>query len=719
MSQINSFPIQTKTALELDLITNDQTSDNDKVLVYDESVGVWKAQTIAERDKSKVIPVDNITEFTLFDYAQISDRQQFHLNSFAPSGEVGGGAILWAANLPKSLHDGVIYFSPTVPYPADFNNPTDVQNYKDGVGEEFPANTGVFVLTNYSIQSSEIPTENDAIALWGDETGTRLKNGPILGSIGSAIIQLPDVSDTSYARINADETVTLRNTSQHKSDLSIDNVNNTSDANKPISTATQNALDQKTTGPASSSNDQVAIFDGATGKLLKAGQTMTQYLANTVSGPASSIDNQLALFDGSTGKLLKAGQTFASAFLLYGRVKLTGNLTLYVRTDGSDSGNGTTDTSAGSGGANCAFATWQAAVNAVEAIDINGYNVVITAGAESGTKTWNFTEIQIGTLTGGGKLYIRGNGDNTVLNASGQCFSLYNTVTNVYFGNVKLQSGGGYGTITANGYSAVYHDDAGSGPNYGTAGAFAHIFTHDNGAQALILGSTYTVSGGAPEAHIWAGDNSTVAHESNTITIVGTPTIANWYAAVHGGFIKTFDNTVTGSITGRKFYITMQGGINNLDYLTNNIPGSAGLTGALAVYQENGVAATQITDITVLGNLNGKPISGGGLYTPTITAVSGSFAIAPTPTLIWSRINGVITVSGTIQVAASGVGTAAGGILITPPLASTNVGAGSCYSTNTNAMVPLIYNRGGSGKIEIGGNPTNNTFYTFTISWHL
>ena len=56
-----------------------------------------------------------------------------------------------------------------------------------------------------------------------------------------------------------------------KSDVGLSNVDNTSDVNKPISSATQTALDNKVTGVASSVNNTVPVFDGTTGKLIKQG----------------------------------------------------------------------------------------------------------------------------------------------------------------------------------------------------------------------------------------------------------------------------------------------------------------------------------------------------------------------------------------------------------------------------------------------------------------
>lgn len=162
MGEINSFPIQTKKIEDLDLLSSSSTTDQDQVLIYDESVGVWKKQTISERDKKKVIPIDSIANFPNLDVDGYSPRQQFILGSFAPDGDSGGGILLWEPDLPKSLHNGVNYFSPTVPIPADFNNPTDVQNYLDGVGEEWPAGDGVFVL-NYFVSKEEFDLVQDRI----------------------------------------------------------------------------------------------------------------------------------------------------------------------------------------------------------------------------------------------------------------------------------------------------------------------------------------------------------------------------------------------------------------------------------------------------------------------------------------------------------------------------------------------------------------------------
>jgi hypothetical protein len=304
-----------------------------------------------------------------------------------------------------------------------------------------------------------------------------------------------------------------------------------------------------------------------------------------------------------------------------------------------------------------------------------------------------------------------------VLNASGQCFSLYDTLAPIYFGSVKLISGGGYGTIVVNGASSIGFDDVNAiGPNFGGAASGSHIFVHDNGAVASLLNAAYKITGGAPDAHIWCAGNGSASHEGNTITVTGAPTIANWYATVSGGYLQAFNNTVVGSFTGRKYYAAAGGILNTLNQAESVIPGTAGLLSSGGILQTS--AGAFKTDALTVATINGNSITSPGIYSPTVTAVSGSFAITPTASLTYSVQNGVVTVSGTVNVAASGVGTATGGILITPPVTSNSAGAGDVFNTTSGASMPCVYNLGGDQKIRIVGNPTNSTYYTLSISWH-
>lgn len=94
-----------------------------------------------------------------------------------------------------------------------------------------------------------------------------------------------------------------------KADVGLGNVDNTSDANKPISSATQTALDAKVTGPASVTDDLPAVFDGTTGKLLK-------------SKTYAAFKTLLALVKGDVG-LGNADNTADSAKNVLSATKLT------------------------------------------------------------------------------------------------------------------------------------------------------------------------------------------------------------------------------------------------------------------------------------------------------------------------------------------------------------------------------------------------------------
>jgi hypothetical protein len=138
-----------------------------------------------------------------------------------------------------------------------------------------------------------------------------------------------------------------------KTQVGLGNVDNTSDANKPVSTATQTALDAKVTGPASAVNDRVAFFDGITGKLIKdsgltlsgtntGNETTTTIgaLVNGATDKATPVDaDYVGLMDSAASNVLKKlswanlKATLKTYFdTLYGNVTTTGTQTLTNKT---------------------------------------------------------------------------------------------------------------------------------------------------------------------------------------------------------------------------------------------------------------------------------------------------------------------------------------------------------------------------------------------------
>jgi hypothetical protein len=88
--------------------------------------------------------------------------------------------------------------------------------------------------------------------------------------------------------------------------LGLGNVDNTSDANKPVSTAAQTALDTKVTGPASATDKALARFDGTTGKVVQnSTATLTDSGTLTVAAEGAQVTAEGA--GGSVGLDASAG----------------------------------------------------------------------------------------------------------------------------------------------------------------------------------------------------------------------------------------------------------------------------------------------------------------------------------------------------------------------------------------------------------------------------
>lgn len=98
----------------------------------------------------------------------------------------------------------------------------------------------------------------------------------------------------------------------NKAAVGLSNVDNTSDANKPVSTATQTALDLKVDGAASSVDSEVMLYSGTTGKVSKRAtgsgyaKLTSGVLSTSANVPASDLSGQVALANGGTNKNMTA-----------------------------------------------------------------------------------------------------------------------------------------------------------------------------------------------------------------------------------------------------------------------------------------------------------------------------------------------------------------------------------------------------------------------------
>lgn len=106
-----------------------------------------------------------------------------------------------------------------------------------------PAQTGFFLCFNNNVGQVASPTVMwRSIVATNDVDSTDLVDGT---TIGRGLFTLPNPSAITFLRINANNTPSTRTAVELKTDLTLQNVDNTSDANKPVSTATQTALNLK------------------------------------------------------------------------------------------------------------------------------------------------------------------------------------------------------------------------------------------------------------------------------------------------------------------------------------------------------------------------------------------------------------------------------------------------------------------------------------------
>ncbi len=241
------------------------------------------------------------------------------------------------------------------------------------------------------------------------------------------------------------------------------------------------------------------------------------------------------------------------------RSPLLGDTTLYVRSDGLATGTiqvaALADTAAGS------FATWQAAYDYVcKRVDTQGYTVTLRKGS-GGSGTFSAAYgVLIGnrSWTGGGEIVIDGGSSASCeIIASNTCIYLQGVMGGgVTIKNIKLTCSGGdcirhvaVGTLTIG-------DDV----DFGDC-AVAHIEAHNSGCIVNILNVSYTISGDAPFAHIWAHSNASIYHEASTVTLTGTPAFAIFAAANTNGVVQSSDSTFSGAATGLRFYVSTGGQI--------------------------------------------------------------------------------------------------------------------------------------------------------------
>lgn len=245
------------------------------------------------------------------------------------------------------------------------------------------------------------------------------------------------------------------------------------------------------------------------------------------------------------------------------REVLTATRTYYVRTDGSDSNTGLTNTSGG------AFLTIQKAVDTIATLDISGYTVTIQVA--DGTYTGTVSLKNVVGAANPGNLVIQGNNStpaNVVISTtSNNCFFASGVNATWDIKDMKLTT-----TTSGSCISASLSKIRFGNIEFGACATY-HISTNGTGTLAEAL-SNYTVNGGATR-HWSSIVLSEIRVQSITITLSGTPAFTDWAHTETAAVQLVNANTYSGSATGKRYNVAQ----NSVVFSGATLPGDvAGTT---------------------------------------------------------------------------------------------------------------------------------------------
>lgn len=240
---------------------------------------------------------------------------------------------------------------------------------------------------------------------------------------------------------------------------------------------------------------------------------------------------------------------------------VTANRTYYVSTTGSDSNDGLTS--------GRAFATIQKAIDTAASIDTGIYDVSINL--------LNGTYVESPTLKnilGSGKVTIKNNAEvmnNSIIDGQFSKATPGTTYVLSYLKFAKSSSTDSYAVTVSNGAS-VNIDNV----NFGVQ-TTAHINATMNGSVSLT--GNITISG-STSYHLLISRGCDVRYGNYTVTLSGTPNFSAAFVWVLTTGIFTSQNTIySGSATGKRYNITLNGVINTYGAGTTYLPGDvAGTT---------------------------------------------------------------------------------------------------------------------------------------------
>lgn len=298
-----------------------------------------------------------------------------------------------------------------------------------------------------------------------------------------------------------------------------------------------------TIGQEHAENGKTWVWDGSRWlpKAAAADPAEAIHAAEVKANPADA--DEFGIVDSAASWALKklTWADFKAVLLAYFkgqfREKLTAPRTYYVRTDGSDSNTGLSNTSGG------AFLTTQKAIDVASALDNGGYDITIQHGP--GTRT----EVAVArSFVGSGSIIVQGD-----VSAPSAC--TWNTV-NTTFGvpegvqgqylirGFALQSSAGVCLSVGRGATLKF-------ANIEFAASIGHIAV--NGGVCSASGP-YSIKGGAVY-HATSAYGGLVYLSGVVVTLVGVPAFNFFVRAEVASTISAFGNTFSGGATGVRYVV--------------------------------------------------------------------------------------------------------------------------------------------------------------------
>lgn len=267
---------------------------------------------------------------------------------------------------------------------------------------------------------------------------------------------------------------------------------------------------------------------------------------------------------------LPAGDTLPGV-----RELLSAARTYYVRTDGSDSNTGLSNTAGG------AFLTIQKAIDVASALDNGGWDITIQVadGTYSGS-------IALKSYVGSGLLILRGNSSspaNVLISTSTNSILAQSVIGKWSLEYFKVQTSTGSLIVAQGGVTSLYI----TGLHFGAAGPGGNPQVFADGAQITFVQSAPCTIAGGGGFNVYAINSGVIECSGMSITLTGTPAFTGAFAyTTRTGVIRMAGNTFNGASTGARYTATMNGVIDvsgaGASYLPGNAAGSTATGGQYA-----------------------------------------------------------------------------------------------------------------------------------------